>query len=95
MPKYEMAITVVLKGTDLKVDDGVTIQYYPASQVKQIAVGTRVELFRNDKLIRGDEASEYSSPSGTAEVVCDAISALTSGGGEIQGLRRHKTVAAL
>ena len=82
-----MAITVEIIGTDLKVDDGVTIDYYPASQVKQRVIGTKVELYRNDKLIRGDEAADYSTPSGTAEQVADGISNLTSAiAGTIQGL---------
>lgn len=76
-----MAITIVLKGTDLKVDDGSTIEYYPVSEVKQIAIGTKVELYRNNELVRGDDESEYSSPSGTAEQICDAISELSPSGG--------------
>jgi hypothetical protein len=80
-----MAITITLIGTDLKIVDGTDIEYLPVSEVKQVPVGTRVELYRNNELVRGDQASEYSSPSGTAEAICDAISALSSSVGVIQG----------
>jgi len=71
-----MAITITLIGTDLKIVDGTDIEYLPFSEVKQIPVGTRVELYRNGELVRGDQASEYASPSGTAEQICDGISSL-------------------
>ena len=71
-----MAISITIVGTDIKIDDGITIEYVPSSQLKQRAVSTKVELYRNDKLIRGDEATEYTTPSGTAEDVCDGIGIL-------------------
>ena len=72
-----MAITVTLKGTDLKFDDGNTIQYYPTSEVKQKVVGSNIEIWRGGELIRSDNASDYAKPSGTAESIGDAISLLS------------------
>tara|TARA_Y100000310_G_scaffold257806_1_gene265982 strand:+ start:224 stop:559 length:336 start_codon:yes stop_codon:yes gene_type:complete len=78
-----MAITVTLKGTDLKFSNGVSIDYYPVSQVKQRVVGSLVEIWRGGELIRSDEAASYTSPSGTAEQIGDAISTLSSDSEEV------------
>lgn len=80
-----MAITVTLKGSDLKFSNGTSIEYYPVSQVKQKVVGTNIEIWRGGELVRSDDASDYSSPSGTAEAIGDAISVLTQYSVQIQG----------
>jgi hypothetical protein len=90
-----MAISVTLVGSDIKIDDGTgVIEYVPVTQLKQRSVGTKVELYRNDKLIRGDEATEYTIPSGTSAAICDGIALLNSAAaGTIQGLPYMAAVA--
>jgi hypothetical protein len=79
-----MAITVAIKGTDLKFSNGNIINYYPSSEVKQKVVGTTIEIWRGGNMIRSDEASDYTHPSGSAEDIADAISELspTAGGSQ-------------
>tara|TARA_B110000196_G_C20891221_1_gene541386 strand:- start:21 stop:266 length:246 start_codon:yes stop_codon:yes gene_type:complete len=70
-----MAITVTLKGTDLKFSNGTSIEYYPVSQVKQKVVGTNIEIWRGGELVRSDDASDcgYMAKvgTGTGEVEVD------------------------
>ena len=77
-----MAITITLEGTDLKIDDGSQINYRPVSDVRQRVVGTTIELYENGERFRADLATDYSSPSGTAEQIADAISQFSSEGND-------------
>jgi hypothetical protein len=82
-----MALTLSIQGTDIKIKNGVSVIYVPASSLKQRAVGTTVELYEDGKLFRSDLESDYTTPSGTAEQICDSIAALSgASAGTVQGL---------
>jgi len=73
-----MAVTITVKGTDLKVDKGTEINYYPVDDMRQRVIGTKVELYDNGKLSESFDETDFVSPSGTAEQIGDGISDLVS-----------------
>jgi hypothetical protein len=89
-----MPVTITAKGSDLKVDKGTEINYYPIDDIRQRAIGESVELILDGELIEQFKATEFVSPAGTAEQISDAISQLsTIGGGVITWGARVQVVA--
>ena len=80
-----MAVSITTKGNDFKIDDGIDIKYYPADDVQQRVIGDNVELYLNGELFASFKSADFTTPTGTAEAISDAISDLsvvaTSGGG--------------
>lgn len=75
-----MAVTITTKGSDLKVDKGTEINYYPIDDIRQRVIGTKVELYLEGSIqpIESFDESEFVSPSGTAQQISDAISVLST-----------------
>ena len=72
-------ITITTKGSDFKVDLGTgDILYYPIDDITQRAISTTVELYLQGDLVHSFKSSDFASPSGTAEQIADAISALSN-----------------
>lgn len=80
-----MSVEITAKGTDLKVDKGSEIVYYPTDDITQRIVGDTIELYLNRisrTPVESFKASEFTNPTGTAEQISDAISLLSKGAGE-------------
>lgn len=73
-----MAVSITAKGSDLKIDEGTETNYYPIDDIQQRVVGTTVEFWLNGDLIKSFSESEFTTPTGTAAEIGDAISGLST-----------------
>jgi len=71
-----MAVTITKSGQDLKVDEGSEINNYPINDITKRVVGTSIELYLRNTLVKSFNESEFVSPTGTAEAIADQISQL-------------------
>ena len=73
-----MPVTITVKGSDFKVDEGTEINYYPIDDIQQRSIGTTVELLLNGDLVKSFKEGDFVSPTGTAEEISDEISNMSS-----------------
>ncbi len=75
-------VTITAQGSDIKIDLGNgIIEYHPSGDLTQRTAGDKVELYLNGDRIHSLKNTDFTSPSGTAEQIGDAIANLFSAGG--------------
>ena len=75
-------ITITAQGSDVKIDLGNgIIEYHPSGDLTQRTAGDKVELYLNGKQLHSFKNTDFTSPTGTAEQIGDAIAVLFGGGG--------------
>ena len=92
-------VTITAQGSDIKIDLGNgIIEYHPSGDLTQRTAGDKVELYLNGDQIHSLKNTDFTSPSGTAEQIGDAIANLFSagvGGGDASAANQLTEIARL